>query len=155
MGTNPFKPSVTGGTTPAVSRETTNPFRAAEAAGDTAVERFIRALEAAVEAAGDIPVDQMEREDAVAVLGAYKGLTGTKGAGKALETSLKARLWSLVGGEPGKFRTPSGRQFTFRRGATVRRSVKYTDLQAKYPEVYAECVTETAVDPDSPASLYL
>lgn len=155
MGTNPFKTSVTGGTTPAVSRETTNPFRAAEDAEDTAVERFIRAMDDAVEAAADIPVDQMEREDIIRVVTAYKSVAGSKGAGKALETSLKARLWSLVGAKVGQFRTPSGRQFKFRRGSTVRRSTKYNVLADRYPEAYRECVTETAVDASAPASLYL
>lgn len=132
-----------------------NPFRTGAAAETTAVSRYASALQAATEAAGDINPATLSKDDAITLATAYRDFAGSKGAGRDLESGLRRRLWELVGGLTGQFRTTDGRQFKFRRVAKVRRSVKYADLQSKFPEAYDTCVTETAVDPDTPAALYL
>lgn len=51
--------------------------------------------------------------------------------------------------------TPQGRSFKFLANNSLSRSVRYKELQEKYPEVYRDVVTETAVDPTKPGRLYL
>lgn len=156
MGTNPFKTSVTGGTTPAVSRETTDPFRAAEDAEPyNPAEALRNAVGAVQDALGDLDPDNMDQDAVLDVLGVLRVLNNSKSPVREMDTSLKARLWSIIGGKAGEYRSPGGRKFSFRRGAKSRRATNFTALQNSYPDAYKACVTETPVDLSSPASLYL
>lgn len=64
----------------------------------------------------------------------------------------RSHLWGTFG--PGKHATETGRTFSFTKPSGSR-SCDYTDLAAKFPEAYAECVTENGPKPDAVGSLRL
>lgn len=133
-----------------------NPFRPA---GGLTTPTLLQDLDRAVMdlyvALEGLASQDLSQDDMLEVLALLRKVSGSKSGVKTTESDFKTRLWALIGGTAGKYKSPRGRAFQFRRGAKVRRSVKYTDLQARFPEAYSACVTETAVDLNSPAALYL
>ena len=67
-------------------------------------------------------------------------------------TTARNDMWETYG--EGKHATESGRTFSFT-APSGSRSCNYADLEAKYPEAYATCVTAKGPKPDTVGSLRL
>lgn len=98
---------------------------------------------------------QARYSDADSLDDAIETMKAMKAAQDALYlayTTARNDMWENYG--EGKHATESGRTFSFT-APSGSRSCNYADLEAKYPEAYAACVTAKGPKPDAVGSLRL
>lgn len=116
------------------------------------VSRGLEDLAKGLEEANAAYGDQL---DVAAVYRAAVMGRAVKDAGARLYDSARSVLWSLCGSKPGQHDLGGGVKFKFSPLIPVTRSIKYAELQKRYPDVYKELVKETVNDTTKPGRLYL
>lgn len=151
---NPFAPKERAEPTPAPAPEPVDApevDQPARPVGD-AVESPEKLLQRARMLAAGLQGHYSDADSLDDAIEAMKAMKAAQDALYLAYTTARNDMWENYG--PGKHATETGRTFSFTKPSGSR-SCDYTDLAAKFPEAYAECVTEKGPKPDAVGSLRL
>lgn len=129
--------------------------------GARGVHEFLEAMTLIARAVEDMGVglsnamDSGTEVDVDALYMAAQMGKSLESAGKVAYSAARNGLWAHLGSQPGRMTTPEGRKFKMLANNPVSRSIKYTEFQRKYPEAYADVVTERVTDQSKAGRLYL